>query len=520
MIRISNIKIFKDLSDTDVIQEVILKYKIKKEDIKDAQIVKKSIDARNKSTVHYLYALDLVLENEHNYLKLQSKNIKLYKKSELPNIKASKTFEHKPVIIGAGPSGLFAALTLVDHGIKPIIIEQGKIATERKKDVSNFLQNGILNTMSNIHFGEGGAGTFSDGKLTTGINSPYCTFVLETFVKFGAPKEILKLSKPHIGTDNLIHIVENMRKYIISLGGEFLFNEKVTDFEIKDNKIVSVSCSKKIYTENVILAVGHSSTETFEKLLNCGVYMEPKNFSIGVRIEHKQHDINISQYGKTTTLNLPAAEYKLSCHLNSGRCVYTFCMCPGGVVIGSSSSEGTVVTNGMSNYSRNLENANSALLVNVTPSDFTTSSPLSGLYFQKDLEQKAFILGGNNYFAPIQLVKDFLINQKSTSIGNINPTYLPGVTLSNLHDILPEYISTSLQEAIKIFDTKIKGFANPDSILTGLETRSSSPVKIPRNTDCISNISGLYPCGEGSGYAGGITSAAVDGIKCAIALIK
>ena len=520
MIKINNIKIFEDLADLDIIQKVILKYKIKQDDVINSKIFKKSIDARNKSNVHYLYSVELLLKNEISYLHLKSKDVIFYEKKVFPDIKVNKIFKNKPVIIGAGPSGLFAAITLVEHGIKPIIIEQGKTASERKKDVELFLKKGKLNHSSNVHFGEGGAGTFSDGKLTTGINTPYYDFVLQTFVKFGAPSEILRLTKPHIGTDNLIHIVENMRKYIISLGGEFMFDEKVTDFEIRDNKVVSISCSKKIYTDNVILAIGHSSYETFEKLLERGVYMEPKNFSIGVRIEHKQEDINISQYGKNTKLNLPSAEYKLACHLPSGRSVYTFCMCPGGVVIGSSSSENTVITNGMSNYDRNLENANSALLVNVTTSDFSGSSPLAGLYFQKDLEQKAFELGGSNYFAPIQLVGDFLNNTKSVGIKSIKPTYLPGVALSNLHDILPAYISNSLQEAIKIFDTKIKGFANPDSVLTGLETRSSSPVKIPRDENCVSNISGIYPCGEGSGYAGGITSAAVDGIKCAISLIK
>ena len=379
------------------------------------------------------------------------------------------------------------------------------------------LKRGQLNSQSNIAFGEGGAGTFSDGKLTTGISSPYCKKVIQEFVNFGAPKQILYLHKPHIGTDNLINIIKNMREYIKSKGGEFLFNQKVTDFEFKNNHICAIYCDKKkIETDSVILAIGHSSRDTFEKLYKKGVKMEAKNFSVGVRIEHLQSEINKSQYGTITKLKLPPAEYKMAYHSPTGRSCYTFCMCPGGQVMASSSEEKTIVTNGMSNFLRNGKNANSALLVNVTPDDFFDNSPLAGIYFQKDLEEKAFILGGRNYYAPVQRVEDFIKNQKSTFIGSIEPSYKPGVTLSNLNEILPQFISNTLKEGIIYFDKKLKGFANPDSILTGLETRSSSPVKILRNEDLCSNINGLYPCGEGAGYAGGIMSAAVDGIKCAI----
>ena len=387
-----------------------------------------------------------------------------------------------------------------------------------KKDVEEFQKTGKLNTLSNVQFGEGGAGTFSDGKLTSGIHNPLCKIVLKEFYNFGAPEQILYINKPHIGTDNLINIIRNMRNEIIKLGGEFLFNEKVTDFEFENSKVTAVICGKRIETDTVILAIGHSARSTFEKLYEKGVKMEKKNFSIGVRIEHKQSMINKSQYGEITKLKLPPAEYKMAYHGENRSC-YTFCMCPGGTVIASSSEPETIVTNGMSVYARNGENANSAVLVNVTPNDFKGESPLEGMYFQKDLEQKAFKLGGSNYNAPIQRFEDFENNVKSTHIGEIKPTYKPGVTLSNLNEILPDFISKTLIEGIKYFDKSIKGFAHPDAILTGVETRSSSPVQITRNENKQSNIKGLYPCGEGAGYAGGIMSAAVDGIKCAIAVL-
>ena len=354
--------------------------------------------------------------------------------------------------------------------------------------------------------------------MTSGIHNPLCKIVLKEFYNFGAPEQILYINKPHIGTDNLINIIRNMRNEIIKLGGEFLFNEKVTDFEFENSKVTAVICSKRIETDTVILAIGHSARLTFEKLYEKGVKMEKKNFSIGVRIEHKQSMINKSQYGEITKLKLPPAEYKMAYHGENRSC-YTFCMCPGGTVIASSSEPGTIVTNGMSVYARNGENANSAVLVNVTPNDFKGESPLEGMYFQKDLEQKAFKLGGSNYNAPIQRFEDFENNVKSTHIGEIKPTYKPGVTLSNLNEILPDFISKTLIEGIKYFDKSIKGFAHPDAILTGVETRSSSPVQITRNENKQSNIKGLYPCGEGAGYAGGIMSAAVDGIKCAIAVL-
>lgn len=495
MIILNNIKIRKDLTNGEVFQQAIKKNRIKADDVIDWHIVKKSIDARNKDDVHYNYSIALNLRNENKYKKFNK-----YTPVKFPEVKVHNVKDKKPVIVGAGPSGLFAALTFVRNGLSPIVIEQGECVENRKATVDSFLKNGKLNPLSNVQFGEGGAGTFSDGKLTTGINSPFCKKVLQEFVNFGAPEQILYLSKPHIGTDNLINIIKNIREYIISKGGKFLFNTKVTNLNIENGKLSSVVCNTNevISASHLVLAIGHSSRDTFEMLYNKGIDMEQKNFSVGVRVEHLQDDINKAQYGTTTKLNLPPAEYKLAYHSPSGRSCYTFCMCPGGVVMASSSDKNTIVTNGMSYFSRDGKNANSAVLVNVVPEDFSSSSPLSGMYFQKDLEEKAFILGGSNYFAPIQRLEDFINNKKSDYVGNIKPTYLPGVTLANLNDILPDFVSTTLKEGFTYFDKKLKGFANPDSILTGLETRSSSPVKILRNDKLVSNILGVYPCGEGA----------------------
>lgn len=514
MIVINNIKIRKDLSDNEVFEYTINKNKIKKDNVINWNISRKSIDARNKEDVHYNYSIALTLKNESKFNKVKIPNI--------PEINPSNLSKKRPIIVGSGPSGLFAALTFVQNGCSPIIIEQGECVENRKKTVDNFLKTGTLNPLSNVQFGEGGAGTFSDGKLTTGINSPFCKKVLREFVNFGAPEQILYLSKPHIGTDNLIQVIKNIRDFIISKGGKFLFNTKVTDLNIVNGKISSVICNtgEVFPTSHLVLAIGHSSRSTFEMLYQKGINMEKKNFSVGVRVEHLQEEINKAQYGTITKLHLPPAEYKLAYHSPNGRSCYTFCMCPGGVVMASSSDPNTIVTNGMSYFSRNGKNANSAVLVNVVPEDFEDSSPLSGINFQKDLEKKAFILGGSNYFAPIQRLEDFMLNKTSKSIGSIKPTYKPGVTLSNLNTILPSFVSDTLKEGFTYFNTKLKGFSNPDSILTGLETRSSSPVKIPRNKNFVSNILGIYPCGEGAGYAGGIMSAAVDGIRCAIAILE
>ena len=517
MIRLKDIKIRENLSDEEVLNKALIKNKIKKEEIKEWYIYKKSVDARKKEDIYFNYAIDIELKNkekENKYLKIE--------KNQFPQIQVRRKSEYKPVIIGAGPAGLFAGLIMVQNGIKPIILERGKQVEERIKDVDKFKKTRKINPESNIQFGEGGAGTFSDGKLNTGNSSIYSRKVLEEFVNFGAPKEILYSSKPHIGTDNLVKIVKNIREYIIKKGGQVLFNEKVTDFEIKNGKIKAVICSKRIETDSVILAIGHSARDTFKKLYELGVEIQPKNFAVGVRIEHLQKDINFAQYGNKTKLQLPVADYKLVYHAKNGRTCYTFCMCPGGYVVASNTEEGTIVTNGMSNFSRDGENANSALLVNVGTEDYYKNSPLDGIYFQENLERKAFEIGGKNYNAPTQKLGDFLQNKKTIELGKIKPTYMPGVTYSNLNEILPEFISETLKESIIELDKKLKGFANKDAILTGVETRSSSPVQITRDKENLDslNVKGLYPCGEGAGYAGGIMTSAIDGIKCAIKILE
>ncbi len=515
MIRISNIKIREDLDENDLFERIFKKYRIKKEDVTEKRIVKKSIDARKKEDVHYNYCVEIKCKNEKHI-----KNVELVEEKKQEKIDVKRKSTKRPVIVGAGPAGLFCALVLAQNGIKPIVIEQGKRVEERIEDVEKFRNTGVLNPSSNVQFGEGGAGTFSDGKLTSGINSPLCKKVLEEFYKSGAPEQILYINKPHIGTDNLVSVIKNMRNRIIELGGEFLFNTKLIDIEITNSIVSAAICNTgRIETDTIVLAIGHSARDTFEMLYKKGVEMQKKNFSVGVRIEHKQSTINTSQYGTITKLKLPPAEYKMVYHGNERSC-YTFCMCPGGEVIASSSEPGTIVTNGMSKYKRDGENANSAVLVNVTPDDFKGESPLEGMYFQKQLEEKAFMLGGSNYYAPVQRYEDFKENKKTSYIGDIKPTYKPGVTMCNLNEILPEFVSKTLVEGIDYFGTVIEGFDNPDAILTGVETRSSSPVQITRNEIKMSNIYGLYPCGEGPGYAGGIMSAAVDGIQCAIEILK
>lgn len=561
-VRLENIKIRQDLSNDEVMKIAYTKFNIPQESVTDYKIVKKSIDARDKNDIFYNYSIVVFLKENFKVSKLlKNKNASLIEqeqkqKTAMPN--NLKENNKRTIIIGAGPAGLFCALTLIENGVKPIIIEQGKTVEERQKDVELFLKERILNTCSNVQFGEGGAGTFSDGKLTTNLHSPLCRDVIDTFVKFGAPEEISYINKPHIGTDNLIKIVANIRKYIENNGGEFTFGTKAVDFEIENNQVKSVIVTKmqeqknkpsnscnyeicniitekpqehiiqsranntkeriRIETDTVVLAIGHSSRDMFKKLYEKHVKMEKKNFSVGVRIEHKQQMINESQYGKNPKLKLPPAEYKLAYHGEDRSC-YTFCMCPGGTVMASSSEEGTIVTNGMSTFARDGENANSAVLVNITPEDFKGDSPLEGMYFQQELEEKAFKLGGSNYNAPIQRVEDFLNDKKSTFIGEVKPTYKPGVTLANLQEILPDFVTKTLKEGLIYFDKKIAGFASNDAILTGVETRSSSPVTIKRNEQKMASVQGIYPCGEGAGYAGGIMSAAVDGIKVANAIL-
>ena len=513
MLKIDNLKIYDDYDENEIINIALKKNKIKEEDVTNSYILKKSIDARNKNNIYYNYSLCIEVKNENKY-----PHIKSIPKEEIIKINRNRKSPYHPIIIGSGPAGLFCALKLIEYDYKPIIIEQGSKVEDRIKVVEEYRDKGILNEKCNVQFGEGGAGTFSDGKLVTGVNSPLIKEVLDTFYKFGAPKEITYLNKPHIGTDNLRKIIVNIRKYIEEKGGKYYFDTKFIDYEKKDN-IFKVICNNTTFeTDSLILAIGHSARDTYKLLKSKKVPMQKKNFSVGLRIEHKQSMINESQYGNKCKLKLPSAEYKLVYHGKERSC-YTFCMCPGGEVIASSSEKEAIVTNGMSSFKRDKENANSALLVNVLTTDLP-DDVLSGMYFQEELEKKAYILGGKNGNAPVQRVGDFLNNKPSTNIGNIIPSYKPGYKLCDLGKLFPAYITNTLQEGILYFDKKIHGFATNDAILTGVETRSSAPVTILRNEDLESSEPCLYPCGEGAGYAGGITTSAIDGIKVAIKIIE
>ncbi|WP_053955749.1 NAD(P)/FAD-dependent oxidoreductase [Inediibacterium massiliense] len=524
MIRVNQIKL--DIKeDFGVLQSKICKkLRIKKEDLIDYKIFRESIDAR-KGTITLVYTIDVEVKNEENILK---KNKGIQKSPDLSyhSVQSgSNNLIHRPIIIGTGPAGIFAGLILAQRGYKPILLERGQDVDTRTKDIEKFWKEGTLNIYSNVQFGEGGAGTFSDGKLTTRIKDIRCRKVLDELVESGAPKEILYSYKPHIGTDVLKIVVKNIRKRIEDLGGEVRFNSCVTDFYIEDGKVTGLQINKeeRLKGEEVILAIGHSARDTYEQLYEREVFMTQKPFSIGVRIEHPQGLINYSQYKQfAENERLGAADYRLTYQTKEKRAVYTFCMCPGGFVVGAASEEKMVVTNGMSEYKRDQENANSALLVQVNTEDFEDEHPLAGINFQRKWEKKAFELGGKNFYAPIQLVGDFLKDQPSTKLGEVKPSYLPGVTLTSLDGCLPKFVIEAMKEAIPQMDKKLNGFAKEDAILTGVETRSSAPVRIQRKTDEMEsvNVEGLYPVGEGAGYAGGIISAAVDGIKAAERIIK
>ena len=496
--------------------------KISNSKVKKVKIIRRSIDARKKPDVRIIYTIDVAVEGSENKILKQS----CCKKAALAPVsfyrvpKTTLQPEHRPVVVGFGPAGMFAALVLAMAGLRPLVLERGEDAATRHQKVERFFVTGELDPESNVQFGEGGAGTFSDGKLNTGVNNPRIGWILEQFVAAGAKEDILFDAKPHVGTDVLLTVVQNIRQRIISLGGEIRFSSQVTGVRQLDGKITGLEVNGEVVPcEKAIFAIGHSARDTFQMLQDLGVTMEPKPFSMGVRIEHSQKMINKAQYS-TDTLPLPAADYKLVKHLDE-ETVYTFCMCPGGYVVAAASEPGRVVTNGMSYADRDGENANAALLVTLNPKDFPYEGPLGGVQWQRELEEAAFDAGGRNYHAPAQKVGDFLLGVPSTAVGAVKPTYRPGVQWCDLHGVLPQKITAALEKAIPMLDGNLKGFADPDAVLTAPETRSSSPVRILRNENKQSvSVAGLYPAGEGAGYAGGIMSAAIDGMICAEMLIE
>lgn len=473
---------------------------------KYVKILKKSLDARNKSEIRWVYQIQA------------EKTAPQEARRSYPQVKG---MHGRVVIVGSGPAGLFCAIRLIRSGILPIVVERGGSVEERAKQNANFFSGAALDENCNVQFGEGGAGTFSDGKLNTQTKDPRNREVLETFVEFGAPQEILYLNKPHIGSDRLRGVVAAMRNFIIRSGGEVRFHTLFKDIVSNDGQVKAVLLQDltngqdyELDAEAVVLAIGHSSRDTFLSMKNRGLAMEPREFAVGVRIEHLQEKINFAQYSDTHKL-LPPADYKMVSHAGE-RSAFTFCMCPGGVVIPAASEEGGVVTNGMSDYARDGLNANSALLVQIRRSDFNDSDVLGGVEFQRMIEKKAFELGGGNYKAPAQRVEDFLNDRETKSFGEVMPTYAIGVEGSQLKKLFPDYVSDTLKRAILDMDRRLKGFADPDAVLTAAETRFSSPVRILRGSDGQSvNFAGVFPCGEGCGYSGGITSSAADGIRIA-----
>lgn len=537
-IRINNLVLNIEEDISELKKKAALKLKVSEKNFNKFKILRESIDARKKSNIKFTYSVETSLDNEKKvYNRLNDRDIIFQEDRDEENVTYGDVkLNNRPVIIGMGPAGMFAALVLAENGYKPLVIERGQNVEERTDTVEHFWKTGNLNTESNVQFGEGGAGTFSDGKLTTRIKDKRCNYVIDKFVDFGAPEEIEYMGKPHIGTDILKNVVKNLRKKVIALGGEVRFNSKLEDIKIKNDKVKSIIINgEEISCDAVILAIGHSSRDTYEMLYKNNIFMESKPFALGVRIEHKQNMINENQYGKYAGHpRLKAADYRLTYTSKvTNRSIYSFCMCPGGEVVAAASEKNRLAINGMSYYNRDKENANSALVVTVGVEDFrkecynfnnkslNNKHPLLGMEMQRYYEHRAFIAGGSNFNAPVQLVGDFFKDRESTKIGNIVPSYTPGYQLTSLDRCLPSYVIDTLKDGIMNFDKKINGFMDDNSILTGIETRTSAPVRIMRgeNLESIS-ASGVFPCGEGAGFAGGIMSAAVDGIKCAEAIVK
>lgn len=521
MIKISDVKI-PVMSGESLKSAAAKKIGVGEERLLGLKILRKSLDARRRGNAVWVYSVAAEVADEGEVLAKGIHGVCTFEDEMYQFRYKDIKSDSRPVVVGTGPAGLFCALMLARAGLKPLVFERGGNVADREAAVERFKSGGALDENCNIQFGEGGAGTFSDGKLTCGVNDRRIAFVLNEFARHGAPDEITYLAKPHIGTDYLKSVVKNIRDEIISLGGEVRFNTVLTDIETAKGAVCAAEFKElngstcRVECKTLVLATGHSSRDTYAILCQKGFKMEKKPFSVGVRIEHKRKYINLLQYkDEYLAESLPAADYKLSCHPN-GRGVYTFCMCPGGTVVCGSSESGGVVTNGMSCFARDEENSNSALLVSVLPSDIEGESPMCSVEFQRKIERAAFELGGSDYYAPCQRVDDFLNSRKTENFGSVKPSYLPGVRFADLSGCLPDFVCKSLKEALSELDGKMKGFCLGDALLTGVETRSSAPLRILRGEDmCALGADGVYPIGEGAGYAGGITSSAVDGIKCA-----
>lgn len=529
MIRIRQLKLHTDHSEADLKKKICKSLHMKEDALLSYSIVKQSIDARKKPDLYYVYTVDVHAASESKLLKKNKDNNISYvekKDYQLPDF-GEQVLNHCPVVIGSGPAGMFCAYMLAENGYQPLILERGACVDDRTEDVERFWKTGVLNPDSNVQFGEGGAGTFSDGKLNTLVKDSFGRNhkVLEIFVENGAPEEILYQNKPHIGTDILSLVVKNMRNHILECGGEILFHHKMTDINTEDDRLRSITVCDlktnrifKIDTDLIVLAIGHSARDTFQMLSDHHIQMEAKPFAVGVRIQHKQKMIDESQYGKERGKTLPAASYKLTANLENGRSVYTFCMCPGGYVVNASSEEQMLAINGMSYHDRGSANANSAVIVSVNPQDYPGNDALSGVAFQRELERRAYEAGKGKI--PVQLFKDYCYHTISDSVGDIEPLFKGDYEYGDVRGIFPTVIGDSIEAGIKAFDQKIHGYASDDAVLAGVESRTSSPVKIVRDASLQSNFGGIYPCGEGAGYAGGITSAAMDGLKVAEAIVK
>ncbi len=531
MIRITSVTLPLSYREEDLPSIAAKRLKLPLSRVVTCQLARRAVDARKKEDLHFIATLDVTLDQQEVAVvkKLGDNRISIYAPKSYTFPVLRNPSAERPVVVGGGPAGLFAALMLAKAGARPILIERGEAVEQRQKDVELFRKTGVLRPESNVQFGEGGAGAFSDGKLTTGIKDVRCRTVFEVFAKAaeGTADDILWQAKPHLGTDRLFYIIRNLRRQIESYGGEVRFDTKLTDIIVKDGTLCGLHLETPMGAEEIacsaaILAIGHSARDTMTMLVDRGVYAEQKPFAVGVRIEHPREMIDRSQYGRFASHPaLKAADYKLHCRVGDGRGVYSFCMCPGGVVIAAASEEGGVCVNGMSEFARDAVNSNSALLVGIGPEDMNGDHPLAGIVLQRQMEQAAFRLGGGNYRAPAQTVGDFLQNRPTSTFGEVTPSYLPGVTGADLHECLPSVVAESLSLALPVFGRQIRGFDRADAVMTGVEARSSSPVRYNRDESGQSKtVKGLFPCGEGAGYAGGIVSAAVDGIRSAEWLIS